>query len=90
MTISAIFFLSILTTGFRDVLSFLHRYIRETDHAPWWPCFLMDQICVSNFCRSPSDHFCRIILNSDKWFQSRKILNLSLVMMSHHPGSHVF
>ena len=32
---------SILTTGFRgeDVSSFLHRYIRETGHAPQWPVF---------------------------------------------------
>ena len=38
--------------------------------------FFTDQICVSIYCRrSPCDHFCQIILNSDQWFQSRRIKN---------------
>ena len=45
----------------------------ETGHAPWWPCFLTDQIYFSYLARrSPSDYFYQIILNSDKWFQNRR------------------
>ena len=44
--ISAKLFL-ILANGFRDVSSFLHRYIRETCHATLVAKFLTDQIC---FC----------------------------------------
>ena len=34
---------------------FYIRYIRETGHAPWWPCLLTDQICFCHCCRgSPS------------------------------------
>ena len=45
------------------------KFIRENGHAPWWPCFLTDQICISNFGkRSFSDHFYQIILNSEHRF----------------------
>ena len=48
----------------------------ETCHAPWWSCFLKDQICFSFFGRrSFSDHFYQIILNNDHWFQ-RGLLSL--------------
>ena len=30
----------------------------ETGHAPWWPCFWTDQICLDYFCRLPSSNFC--------------------------------
>ena len=47
-------------------------FVTMISNAPWWPCFLTDQISSSYFCsRSPSDHFCQIIFNSDHWFQRR-------------------
>ena len=40
-------------------------------YAPWQPCFLTDQIQLSYFGRSFSDHFNQIILNSDHQFNRR-------------------
>ena len=34
---------SILTTCFRDLKSF----VTAISHAPWWPCFLTDQVCFN-------------------------------------------
>ena len=83
MTISAKL-ISFLTIGFREEKKnfFFHEYTRRTGHAPWLPHFLMDQICVSYFCKSPGGYFCQIILNSDKWFHSRKVLKFSLITIS--------
>ena len=34
---------------FQEMFSFSHSYIRETGHAPWWPCFLTDKIILAFF-----------------------------------------
>ena len=73
VSISAVSF-SKLTFGFReeDVYLFLYMYIKENGPAPCKPCFSMDQIRLSYFCRrSPCGHFRQIILNSGELFQNR-------------------
>ena len=40
-----------------DVLSFLYRYLRETDHTPWPSCFWWIKFSWANFVESLSNYF---------------------------------
>ena len=80
----------ILTTGFTEEdFKVFHMAI---SHAPWQPCFLMDQIPFSYFCKgSPNIHFSRIkisILNTG--FMSKMLVSYigTLGKLATLPGGH--
>ena len=75
----------------RWFLKFFHRYIIETGHYLWQPCFLNDHIRFSYYCRwSPSDYFYYIILNSDHRFQRKRSAKNFLPQKATLPGNHFF
>ena len=70
----------ILNTGFwGDCLTAI-------SHSPWWPCFLMDQISFSCFCRGSSeDHFYEVWLKLAQLYRS---CHLKKLLMMHNDDEH--
>ena len=63
----------------KKIFSFLYRYIGKISPAPWWPCFSTNPNGLNNLGRGSSkEHFCKIILKSVQWFQTRRFLEFSI------------